>query len=139
MSSTLWAKLDRRYLTQHYLYFLLRHRLGVCLFILLGSVFFGYQACRLRVHTDFFDLYPPSHPYIQLYQQYRQIFGTANVLQIVLEVQEGDIYTIDTLKKIDGLTRALMDSRGVNPFQVTSLTHPSVKNIKIGRASCRER
>lgn len=129
MRSSIWGKLDRRYLTQHYLYFLLRHRLGVCIFIVLGTLFFGYQASRLRVHTDFFDLYPPAHPYIQLYHQYRQMFGTANVLQIVLEVQAGDIYTVEAFKKIDGLTRSLMDTRGVNPFQVTSLTHPRVKNL----------
>ena len=134
MRSNLWEKLDRRRLTQQYLYFLLRHRFGVCVFILLGTLFFGYQVSRLRVHTDFFDLYPPKHPYIQLYQQYRQMFGTANVLQFVLEVQEGDIYTVAALKKIDGLTRALMDTRGVNPFQVTSLTHPRVKNIVLSSA-----
>lgn len=134
MASTLWGKLDRRQLTQQYLYFLLRHRLSVCVFITLGTLFLGYEALRLRVHTDFFNLYPPSHPYIQLYQQYRHMFGTANVLQIVLEVKDGDIYTIDTIKKIDGLTRALVETRGVNPFQVTSLTHPSVKNITISSA-----
>src|SRR5690606_13275285 len=127
----MWAQFDRRYLTQQYLYFLLRHRLGVCVFIFLGTVFFGYQAFQLRVYTNFFDLYPPSHPYIQLYQEYRQMFGTANVLQIVLEVQDGEIYTVEALKKIDGLTRGLVASKGVNPFQVTSLTHPSVKNITI--------
>lgn len=131
MPSTVWAKFDRRYLTQQYLYFLLRHRVGVCLFILLGTLFFGYQVFHLRIHTDFFQLYPASHPYIRLYKQYRKMFGTANVLQVVLEVQEGDIYTIDTLKKVDGLTRGLMNTRGVNPFQVTSLTHPSVKDIAI--------
>ncbi len=127
----MWAKLNRRYLTQQYLYFLLRHRSSVCVFILLGSLVFGYWALQTRVHTDFFDLYPPSHPYIQLYQEYRHMFGTANVLQIVLEVKEGDIYTTDTIKKIDGLTRAVMDTRGVNPWQVTSLTHPSVKNVVV--------
>lgn len=129
MQSSVWAKLDRRYLTQQYLYFLLRHRFGVCLFIFLGTLFFGYQAIHLRVYTNFFDLYPPAHPYIQLYQEYRQLFGTANVLQIVLEVQEGDIYTVEAIKKIDAITRTVMDTRGVNPFQVTSLTHPRVKNI----------
>lgn len=131
MATNFWAKFDRRHLTQQYLYFLLRHRLGVCIFIALGTLFLGYQAMHLRVHTDFFNLYPPGHSYIQLYQQYRQMFGTANVLQIVLEVKDGDIYTIDSLKKIDGLTRALIETRGVNPFQVTSLTHPSVRNIAI--------
>lgn len=134
MATSFWAKFDRRHLTQQYLYFLLRHRIGVCIFIALGTLFLGYQATRLRVHTDFFNLYPPSHPYIQLYQQYRQMFGTANVLQIVVEVKEGDIYTIDALKKVDGLTRALVETKGVNPFQVTSLTHPSVRNIAISAA-----
>src|SRR4030095_13551881 len=103
MESSAQSKWDRRYLTQQYLYFLLRHRLGVCIFITLGTLFLGYQALHLREHTDFFSLYPPRHPYIQLYQQNRQMFGTANVLQIVLEVQEGDIYTIDAIKRIDGL------------------------------------
>lgn len=131
MASNAQTKWDRRYLTQQYLYFLLRHRLGVCIFITLGTLFLGYEATRLRVHTDFFNLYPPGHPYIQLYQQYRQMFGTANVLQIVLEVKDGDIYTIEALKKVDGLTRALVETKGVNPFQVTSLTHPSVRNIAI--------
>jgi uncharacterized protein len=134
MESSAQSKWDRRYLTQQYLYFLLRHRLGVCIFIALGTLFLGYQAMQLRVHTDFFNLYPPGHPYIQLYQQYRQMFGTANVLQIVLEVKDGDIYTIEALKKIDGLTRALVETKGVNPFQVTSLTHPSVRNIAISSA-----
>ena len=73
MESSAQSKWDRRYLTQQYLYFLLRHRLGVCIFIALGTLFLGYQAMQLRVHTDFFNLYPPGHPYIQLYQQYRQM------------------------------------------------------------------
>ena len=129
-----WEKFDRRYLTQQYLYFLLRHRFGVCMFILAGTLFFGYQAFSLRIHTNFFDLYPPSHPYIQLYNQYRQLFGTANILQIVVEVKDGDIFTIDTIKKIDGVTRDVMDTKGVNPFQVTAVTHPSVKYIFVSSA-----
>ncbi len=123
--------LDRRLLTQRYLHFLLRHRFGVCLCILLGTLLFGYSASRLRIHTDFFDLYPPAHPYIKLYNEYRHLMGTANVLQVVLEVEHGTIYTKETLKKLDALTRALMDSRGVNPFQVVSLTHPSVRDVTI--------
>jgi predicted RND superfamily exporter protein len=97
---------DRRILTQRYLYFLLRHRFAVCTFILLGTLLFGYSVARLRVHTDFFDLYPPAHPYIKLYNQYRHLMGTANVLQVVLEVEQGTIYTTETLKKLDSLTRA---------------------------------
>lgn len=122
---------ERRALTQRYLYFLLRHRFAVCLFIVLGTLLFAYSVTRLRVHTDFFDLYPPAHPYIKLYNEYRHLMGTANVLHIVLEVEQGTIYTTETLKKLDSLTRALMDSRGINPFQVVSLTHPSVRDVTI--------
>lgn len=122
---------DRRALTQRYLYFLLRHRIAVCVFILLGTLLFGTTALRLQVHTNFFDLYPPGHPYIKLYNEYRQLMGTANVLHVVLEVEHGTIYTTETLKKLDALTRALMDSRGINPFQVISLTHPSVRAVTI--------
>ena len=63
MLSTVWAKFDRRYLTQQYLYFLLRHRIGTLVFILLSTVLFGYLAVKYtRVHTDFFELYPPPIP-----------------------------------------------------------------------------
>src|SRR4029453_13461175 len=122
---------DRRILTQRYLYFLLRHRFAVCTFILLGTLLFGYSVARLRVHTDFFVFYPPAHPYIKLYNQYRHLMGTANVLQVVLEVEQGTIYTTETLEKLDSLTRALMDSRGVNQFQVASLPPPCARLIRV--------
>src|SRR5262245_36990197 len=125
---------DRCTLTRRYLYFLLRHRFAVCTLILLGTLVFGYNASHLRIYTDFFDLYPPAHPHIKLYNEYRHLMGTANILQVVLEVEHGTIYTTETLKKLDSLTRALMDSRGVNPFQVISLTHPGVRDITISAA-----
>ena len=49
--------------------------------------------------------------------------GTADVLQIVLEVEHGTIYTTETLKKLDSLTRALIDSRRINP--PGGFAHPS--------------
>src|SRR4051794_7259116 len=100
MSGHMPGRLDRQILTRRYLYFLLRHRSGVCGLIALGSLFFGIEALRLRVRTDFFDLYPPAHLYIQLYRQYRHLMGTANVLQIVIEATHGDIYTVETIKKL---------------------------------------
>ena len=47
---------------------------------------------KTRVFTNFFDLYPPGHPYIQLYQQYRNMFGTANTVLVVVEVKNGTIF-----------------------------------------------
>ena len=105
MSGRLPRRLEPQPLTQHYLYFLLRHRRSVCSMIVLDSLFCSIVAWLLRVRTDFFDWYPPSHPYIQLYHQYRHLRGTANALQIVVEAAHGDIYTVETMKKIDLITR----------------------------------
>ena len=100
--------------------------------ILLGTAFFILQLPKLKITTDFFQLYPPKHPYIQLYKQYRSMFGTANVMTMGIEVKEGDIYNTETLKKVDRLTKNILAIKGVNPYQVISITHPKVKNITVG-------
>ncbi|MBU4009605.1 MAG: MMPL family transporter, partial [Proteobacteria bacterium] len=100
--------------------------------IILGTMFFGYKCFSLKIHTDFFDLYPPKHEYIELYKQYRKMFGTANVMTMVLEVKNGDIYNVETIKKIDRITREIMTVKGVDNMQITSLTHPRLKNYGVG-------
>ena len=51
-----------------YLFFLLRHKLAVSLVVAIITA--GLAFCmwtKMKVFTNFFDLYPPNHPYIQLY------------------------------------------------------------------------
>ncbi len=113
-----------------YLFFLLRHKGKVTAVITAVTVFFVYfMWTHMAVATNFFDLYPPSHPYIQLYTKYRSMFGTANVLQIVVETPNGTIFDDpETFKKVDRITVALLhDVPGVNGEQVLSITHPKVK------------
>ena len=120
-----------RKLFERYIAFCLRHRRLVLGAILLVTAFFCYHLYYLKVGTDFFCLYPPRHPYIELYNQYRKMFGSANVLVCAVEVKEGDIYTIDTMAKIDRITQELLATEGCNALQVISLTHPKLKNIQV--------
>src|SRR5881296_2782078 len=113
-----------------YLFFLLRHKLAVsivvgCITLVLG----GFMWTRMHIFTSFFDLYPPGHPYIKLYTQYRSMFGTANTLLLVVEVKDGTLFDdIETVQKVDRITLALLhDIPGVNGDQVLSITHPKVK------------
>ena len=113
-----------------YLFFLLRHKLAVSLVV--GIITAGLAFCmytRMQVFTNFFDLYPPNHPYIQLYQQYRSMFGTANQVVMVVEVQNGTIYDDPaTVQKVERITLELLhDMVGVNGEQVMSITHPKLK------------
>ncbi len=124
-------KLDGSILATRYLSFLLRRKRSVAFFCVALTVVLGYFAARTRVYTDFFDLYPPKHPYIQTYKKYREVFGTANVLAVIVERKHGTIYTRKTIEKVDRITRLLMETRGVDPLQVVSLTHPRVKTVEI--------
>ena len=88
----------------------------------------------LTIKTDFFELYPQKHPYIQLYKEFRNMCGSANVLSIILERTDGnDIYNPDTLRKVDELTRGILMVKGCNPDQLTSIAHPKVKQVRISQ------
>jgi len=121
----------RRSLAVRYLDWLLAHRAKVALAIAVGTVVLGCFVTRVRVYMDFFDLYPPRHPYIQLYKEYRKMFGGANVLAVIVEHPGGTIFNLETMGKIDRITRFLMESPGVDPTQVISLTHPKLKTVEV--------
>lgn len=120
---TIWFKLVEFHVGHPYLMLLL---------IGLGTLYFGYHMFQLKIRTDFFQLYPPNHPYIQLYKEYRKMFGTANVMSMMVEVKKGDIYNKTFLNKVDRITRDILETKGVNPMQVVSITHPRLKDIRVG-------
>lgn len=62
------------------------------------------------------------------------MFGSANVLVIALEVKEGDIFTLETLHKVDRITQYLLQTAGVNPWGLTSIAPPRVRDVKINTA-----
>lgn len=119
-----------RHTIEAYLFFLLRHKGKITLLIGAVTAFFLYfMWFHMAVATNFFDLYPPGHPYIQLYTKYRSMFGTANQLVIVVETKEGTIFDDpETFKKVDRITIDLLQNvPGVNGEQVLSITHPKTK------------
>ncbi len=121
--------LPKRYI-EAYLHFLLRHRLPITALVLaITSFFVWFTAQQLTIFTNFFDLYPPKHPYIEVYQKYRKMFGTSNVLLMTIEAKNGDIFSDpDILKTVDRITIELLhEVPGVNGEQVLSITHPKIK------------
>lgn len=116
-----------------YLRFLLRNRLAVTVAITIMTVFFAYECTRIKVLPQFLDFYPSAttvrvfgteytlrkaHPYIQIYNDFRRMFGSANVFTAILEVKHGDIYNTTTLQKLDFMTKWIVESRGVVPYQI---------------------
>jgi hypothetical protein len=48
-----------------------------------------------------------------------------------IETKKGDIFNVDTINKINYATLQILETSGVNPYQLLSLTHPKMKNIQI--------
>lgn len=114
-----------------YLRFLIRYRGAVAVFVALLTAFFAYGLKDIRLHTDFFDFYPRRHPYIQFYNEFRRMFGTANIMNVILEVKQGDIYNPATLQKLDRITKFMVNTKGVVPYQILSIAHPAVNSAQV--------
>jgi len=113
-----------------YVTFLWRHRPSVLVVILAITVFWAYHARKVEMYSQFADLLPQGHDYIQAYNQHRETFGGANVVTLVLQVKEGDIFNTETLKKVRYVTDQVDQITGVDHNQVASISHVKIRNIK---------
>ena len=142
-----------------YLKFLLKYRGTVTVVVTLLTLFFAFFLAKMRLNTDFFDFYPKFQtfstsfascretgggfpgcavkavlkpgpdPYIQIYKDFRRMFGSANIMSVILEVKHGDIYNPETLQKLDRITKHVVNAKGVVPYQILSIAHPKLKSI----------
>ena len=95
-------------LVERYVRFLWRHRPAVLCILGAITIFWAFQARQVEMYSQFSDLLPQEHPYIQAYNHHKELFGgAANVLTMVLRVKDGDIFTKETLEKVKLLTEEM--------------------------------
>jgi uncharacterized protein len=95
------------------------------------SVAFASLLPNLRMGTDFDDLLPQNHSFIQLHNQIKGDFGGASAVVVSVEVKDGDIFTNETLSLIDNLTQGVDSLPGVNHNLVSGLTHRTTRKITL--------
>ncbi len=117
-------------IVEGYVAFIWRHRPITLAVLLAITAFWAFQARKVEMYSQFSDLLPQGHPYIQAYNQHRETFGGANIVTLVLQVQNGDIFTPETLKKVRYITDQVDQINGVDHNQVASLSHVKIRNIK---------
>ena len=108
----------------------IRKRVLVLIGTILATLFFSYQLLNLKVYTSFADLLPQNHPYVKLHNEFRKLFGGANQVLIALQVKEGDIFTVETLRKIKYVTEKLEEVPAIDVYKIRSLASRSAKEIK---------
>lgn len=106
--------------------FIVRFRALILALITIATVLWAYQIPKLNILTSFGDLLPQTHPYIEVHNEFRQKFGGANQLTILLEVKKGDIFNRETLNKIKYVTEDLEKIEGVDRFKILSIAHRKV-------------
>ncbi len=109
--------------------FIFHHPKRFLLAIILLTTFFALQIPALKMYSDFADLLPQSHPYIQLHNEIKDNFGGANIIIVAVEITEGDIFSNEALASIHRVTQAVDSLPGVNHNLVTSVTHRNSRNV----------
>ncbi len=111
--------------------FLFDHRRFVLFTVALVTVFFAWQIPSVRMLSDFADLLPQDHEYIKLHNEIRDTFGGANIIVMSVTVDEGTIFSNETLGRIHRITQKLDEVTNINHNLVTSLTHRNTRKIWI--------
>ncbi|HSD39781.1 MAG TPA: MMPL family transporter [Rhodocyclaceae bacterium] len=105
------------------------HRRWVLALCLLVSLVLGWGAAtRLDFNASYERMMPQGHPFIVNYQEYREeLRGLGNVLRIVVENTEGDIFDPGYQAKLREINDELFLTPGVDRVWLKSLWTPSVR------------
>ena len=109
---------------------LIDYRHPVTVLVVLVTAFFGYKAFQLKLETSFGDLLPQSHPFVQIHNRFAGTFGGANNVQLMVEVKDGNIFTVPTLARIYKITEAVDQVYGVNHNQIDSIGHRTTRHLR---------
>ncbi|MBM4220952.1 MAG: transporter, partial [Gammaproteobacteria bacterium] len=107
------------------------HRKMVLLAVMLITAWFAWHIPAVRMLSDFADLLPQQHPYIKLHNSIRDTFGGANIITMAVEVEEGTVFTNETLSRIHRITEGMDKVTSINHNLVTSLTHRNTRKISL--------
>ncbi len=109
---------------------ILQHRVPVVSAIVGFTCVMAYLAAQIEVKTVFSDLLPRNHPYVAVNNQFKQTFGGSNMVSIMLEVEQGDVFDMKVLGKVRQVTQALQKVEGVDTYQIASLASKKMKEVR---------
>ncbi len=110
--------------------FLIKFRRSVLIGMALITGFFMLQITHMEMFTQFLDLFPKNHPYVEIHKLYAKYFGGAYQATVVLEVKEGNVFNLETLQKIYDIQYDVDLIPGVDHFAIFSLASPKVTVTK---------
>ncbi|RKZ99377.1 MAG: RND family transporter, partial [Gammaproteobacteria bacterium] len=104
------------------------HRSAVLGIIGVVIALLTYQATMVKPEASYTKMIPGSHEYVSNYLDYRkELSNLGNVLRIVVEAKEGDIFTAEFQEVLKQVTDEVFFIPGVNRDGLKSLWTPNVR------------
>lgn len=117
---------------ESYIRFVVRRRHLVVLAVLLITALLGTQLRHLHLEIRRRANLPDGHPYVQVQNRISDLFGGEAIAIIGVIANQGSIYTPETLRKIERITRGLLETPGIIDTSLFSLAAPHVKKVTAG-------
>lgn len=117
---------------ERYIRFVVRHRIGVVVAVLLATVLLGTQLRYVHLEIRRRANLPQQHPYVQIQNRITDLFGGEAIAVIGVVANHGDIFTPEILGKIYRITQGLRSTEGVIETSLFSLAAPYVKAVVAG-------
>ena len=117
---------------ERYIRFVVRHRVGVVVAVLLITVLLGTQLRKVHLEIRRRASLPQQHPYVQIQNRISDLFGGEAVVVIGVVANNGDIFTPEILGKVYRITQGLRRTPGVIETSLFSLAAPYVKAVVAG-------
>ncbi|MBN9694751.1 MAG: MMPL family transporter [Zoogloea sp.] len=110
--------------------FCIHRRKAVVAVLAALTLVLSWFALRIEVRTVFEDMLPSQHEYVKTHERFKDTFGGSNMVTIMFEVKEGDIFQKAFLEKVRTVTLGLREVSAVNPYQITSLASKKLKEVQ---------
>jgi len=108
----------------------LRFRRAIGAVLVAATLFMVYAAAQMNISTSFIDFFPAEHNNVTLAKRFYG-FGGAQTLILMLQVKQGDIFNLGTLRKIQKITGEVDGLPGVIHQQVYSLSSQRVSYAQV--------
>lgn len=119
--------------------FCIRQRHWMVAVIAAMTTLLAWFALHIEVRTVFEDMLPSRHEYVRTHEKFKDTFGGSNMVTIMFEVDQGDIFRPEVLDKVRRITLGLREVAAVNQYQITSLASKKLKEVRASTAGIESR
>jgi predicted RND superfamily exporter protein len=109
---------------------LIQQRRWVIAVVMILTAAMAWMAAHVEVKTVFSDLLPKNHPYVAVNQKFKATFGGSNMVSIMLETEQGDIFDPKVLAKVQKVTVGLQQVDSIDTYQIVSIASKKVKEVR---------